>query len=171
METWKPIPEYEGLYEVSDKGQIRSLPRIVSFGNRQRVTPEKVILPYIRPTGYHTVKLGKEGRKQNAYVHRLVTLVFSGPCPPKHEVCHRDGNKSNNRADNLYWGTRKQNIADNIRMGIHPLGEAHGMAKLTDKQVLEIRKDTRPAKEVAESYPVSAAMVRLIKRGLNWSHV
>jgi hypothetical protein len=86
-------------------------------------------------------------------------------------VCHRDGNKSNNCADNLYWGTRKQNIADNIRMGIHPLGEAHGMAKLTDKQVLAIRKDTRPAKEVAESYPVSAAMVRLINRGINWSHL
>lgn len=171
METWKPIPEYEGLYEVSDKGQIRSLPRIVSFGSRKRTTPEKIILPYIRDTGYHTVKLGKEGRKRSAYVHRLVTLVFSGPCPPKHEVCHRDGNKGNNYADNLYWGTRTQNIADNIRLGIHPLGETHGMAKLTENQALAIRKDPRPVKEIAKDYPVGAAMVRLIKKGIHWSHL
>lgn len=171
METWKPIPDYEGLYEISSHGRVRSLPRTVSFGARQRVTPAKVIAPYIRPIGYHTVKLGKGGRKRSAYIHRLVALVFIGPCPSRHEVCHRDGDKSNNRADNLYWGTRKQNIADNLRMGRHPFGESHGMAKLTAEQVIAIRADDRRANDISEDYPVSVAMIRRIKKRRNWSHL
>lgn len=171
METWKPIPDYEGLYEVSDRGRVRSLPRTVLFGNRQRTTPETIIAPYVRSTGYHTVRLGKGGHKRSVYIHRLVATAFIGPCPAKHEVCHRDGDKSNNIVGNLYWGTRKQNIADNLRMGKHPLGEAHGMSKLTAKQVLAIREDFRKPEEVASDYGVSLSMVKRIRRRVNWKHV
>lgn len=141
------------------------------FGSQHRTTPATVIAPYIRSQGYATVKLGKGGVKRSAYIHRLVAQAFLGPCPMRHEVCHSDGDKTNNVTGNLYWGTRKQNIADNLRMGKHPLGEAHGMAKLTAEQVTAIRADARRADAIAKDYPVSAAMVRRIKRRKNWSHL
>lgn len=171
MELWKPIAGYEGLYEVSDCGCIRSLPRTVSFGNQKRTTPYMIISPYIRPAGYATVKLGKNGKKRNHYVHRLVALAFIGDCPKNHEVCHRDGSKTNNVVSNLYWGTRKDNIADNLRLGRHPIGEAHGMAKITEDDVLSIRDDSRETKEIAKAYGLSVASIRNIKNRKNWKHL
>lgn len=171
MEIWKSITDYEELYEVSNFGRVRSLPRTVAFGNQKRTTPYMIIAPYIRPAGYATVKLGKDGKKRNAYVHRLVALAFLGDCPSNHEVCHRDGNKTNNTSSNLYWGTRKQNIADNIRLGRHPLGEAHGMSKVTEADVFAIRSDPRSPKEIAMDYPISPASISNIKRRANWKHI
>jgi hypothetical protein len=117
------------------------------------------------------VRLAKEGRKQGQYIHRLVLQMFGPPKPPNCEVCHADGDKGNNCITNLRWGTRKENIHDSQRLGVHPKGESHGHAKLTEAQVVAIRTDPRAVAIVATSYGVSPATIRLIKARKTWAHV
>lgn len=172
MEKWKPISHYDGLYEISSLGRVRSIARKVRNGDGKfRELEAQYIKPYKRPTGYMTVKLASHGKKKSWYVHRLVASEFIGEAPEGHEVCHSDGDKSNNCAENLYWGTRKQNIADSLRLGTHPIGEAHGMAKLTEDQVIAIRNDQRKNQEIAIDYNICRESVSMIKRRHTWKHI
>ena len=105
METWKAIPGYEGLYEVSDQGRVRSFRRVA---NGQLLRPGRM------PQGHLSVALG---RGNSQCVHKLVLLAFVGPAPDKHECCHNNGNPADNRLENLRWGTRSENIKDAVRHG------------------------------------------------------
>ena len=80
------------------------------------------------------------GKQRLFQVHRLVLSLFVGPCPEGMECCHNDGDRTNNRVENLRWDTHRNNIADKRRHGTHQAGSKHGMAKLTEAQVLEIRR-------------------------------
>lgn len=105
-----------------------------------------------------------------------MALAWLGmPPTPKHEVCHRDGNRSNNHADNLYWGTRSENMRDAVAHGTRykpdVRGERHGMAKLTWEQVREIREACETGAtqvSVASLYSVSYQTVSRIVRGDSW---
>lgn len=111
-ERWLPIPGYEGYYEASDLGRIRSLPR--SF----RKSYVRVLRPYTRKDDHLMVALSVNGRSKSHLLHRLIALTFIGPQPsPRHEVCHNDGNPANNRPGNLRWGTRGENVLDTVRHG------------------------------------------------------
>lgn len=107
MSEWRSVLGFEGLYEISDDGQVRSA------RGRLRKPVEN------RPNGYLTVQLRRDLRTHKRYIHRLVLEAFVGPCPPGMECCHRDGDIGNNSVPNLYWGTRKQNIEDMLRHGTH----------------------------------------------------
>jgi len=103
MEIWKLVPGYDGKYEVSDQGQIRSYKR----------RPEGCILrPGRMPGGHLSVALG---RKNSQCVHKLVLLAFVGAAPDKHECLHINGDPADNRLPNLRWGTRSENILDAVR--------------------------------------------------------
>ena len=107
-EMWVPIPGFEYRYEVSDRGNVRSLLHKRPLVLRQ----------HIRRHSYLSVRLYSEsGIGKRYYAHRLVLEAFSGPCPADHEACHRDGDPQNNESQNLYWGTRQQNIDDIRRHG------------------------------------------------------
>lgn len=108
-ETWKPIPGHPG-YEASDQGQIRSVRRWVVSPARKRVFPGKVLRQFTLWNGYKTIHLGKN--LMNIYVHRLVALAFLGPMPHGLEICHNDGDKTNNLLSNLRYDTRAANMAD-----------------------------------------------------------
>ena len=108
-EEWKPVPGYEGRYEVSDLGRVRSLQHC--WGPRP--TPH-LLKPGIASTGYPTVALGRGNTKQ---VHALVLSAFVGPCPPGQECRHKNGVRSDPRLVNLEYGTRAQNIQDAIVHG------------------------------------------------------
>lgn len=110
-EHWLPIPGYEGLYEASDQGQIRSTRRMGSRGGLLKQTPDQA--------GYLKVKLSRENQQITWRVHQLVALTFHGPCPPGQEVRHDDGNNQNNAAANLLYGTDSDNTRDQIRHGTH----------------------------------------------------
>ena len=104
-EIWKPIPGYEGKYEVSDQGRIRSFRR----------NPKGYLLkPGRMPEGHLSVSLG---RKNSQCVHKLVLLAFVGLAPDGHECCHNNGNPADNRLENLRWGTRSENIKDAVKHG------------------------------------------------------
>ena len=110
-ERWLPIPGYEGFYEASDLGRIRTLPR--SF----RKSAVRVLKPAVMPAGHLQVALSVNGQQKSFCVHRLVAITFLGAPPPGHEVCHDDGNPANNVLSNLRWGTRGDNIRDSVRHG------------------------------------------------------
>ena len=112
-ETWKPIPGYEGLYEVSDQGQVRSL-----RGWRNLPVPY-VLTQHVTAKGYRKVGLCKAGKPRVWFVHMLVLLAFSGPRNDGLQTRHMDGNPANNTLSNLRYGTAKQNIQDQLVHGTH----------------------------------------------------
>ncbi|QRP48975.1 NUMOD4 motif-containing HNH endonuclease [Amycolatopsis sp. FDAARGOS 1241] len=120
LETWKPVPGYEGQYEVSDIGRVRSLDRVDPRGQRRK---GQVSRPGIDSRGYRVVALSKNGVKTRFSVHRLVALAFHGSAPEgKPNACHKDGDSLNNCAENLYWGSQFENMQDRLRHGTYSNG-------------------------------------------------
>lgn len=119
VEEWRPVPGYEGRYEVSSHGRVRSLP----FWTNNRWGPMlrsgKIRTPKPNPRGYMTVDLADgEGEVERVRVHRLVLLAFVGPPPPDapHGL-HEDDDRGNNHVSNLYWGSQLENANDCINNG------------------------------------------------------
>lgn len=120
-ERWLPVVGYEGYYEVSDLGRVRSLPRVTngSFGGTRRL-PGRVLRPGINPkTGRRIVALHRDGAGRSHKVYPLVLAAFVGPRPPGMEACHNDGDHTNDRLSNLRWDTSSRNTYDSVRHGTH----------------------------------------------------
>jgi len=177
-ETWRPVVGYEGFYEVSDRGRIRGVDRLVGSKIPGTLKPwkGKILAPGVTETGRLRIRLMKYGKSKMEFVHRLVLLAFVGPCPEGMEACHDpDPDPSNCRLNNLRWDTHIANKVDQMRHGRGTSGERHGMAKLTTVQVEVIRREYRRthyhrsnAKELAARYGVTVDMVGRILRGDNW---
>lgn len=170
-EIWKDIPGYEGRYQVSNLGQVKSLPHrvqrrnVLTGGMSNVLIPEKMLKPQAQKSGHLEVKLGARHPKHHR-IHRLVMLAFCGPCPPGMEVCHNDSNPANNRLDNLRYGTRLSNRLDMVRVG------NEGCQVLKVPQVYEIRarlKRGDTCNAIAEDYGVHKSTISKIKQGRNWS--
>jgi len=116
MLKWLAIPDYEGLYEINERGCVRSVERVVAWGKHGSTTYRKRELRQTKTkNGYLTVKLSKKGVSKTAYVHVLVLLSFMGPRPvtDEHsEIRHLDSDKTNNYLSNLIYGTSRENSAD-----------------------------------------------------------
>ncbi len=134
----------EKLYEVSSLGRVRSyVKNSTRLGQLDNIADQPHLLKvYIDQNGYPCVCAGPSGRiKRPRRVHTMVVRAFHGEKPfPKAECRHLDGDKTNNNASNLKWGTRKENMADRVRLGESAHSERHPDAKLTEKQVIEIRE-------------------------------
>ena len=120
-EQWRTIPGFDGLYEVSDHGRVRSIGRVVRKANGVLLTvPPKILRSNPPPAGkYHKVGLRKDGRTITITVHRAVLLAFVGPAPAGTEGCHNNGNPGDNRLSNLRWDTRSANNLDAVAHGTH----------------------------------------------------
>lgn len=115
-ERWLPVPGYEGIYEVSDKGNVRGLERINARGRAQHAKP---LSDLVARSGHHFVSLCKDGSQRRFGVYVLVLMAFVGPRPPKHDACHWNDDPSDNRLEILRWGTRSENRLDAVRNGTH----------------------------------------------------
>ena len=122
-ETWLPIKGYEGLYEISNFGNVKRLPKIVHhpclLGNNSFFVSKEIMLKHNILRGYHQVTLMKDGKQKGFKVHRLVAFNFIGEPPgPEYQINHIDGNKGNNHVSNLEWVTPMQNTHHAIRTGL-----------------------------------------------------
>lgn len=109
--TWLPVPNYAGLYEVSDAGEVRSLDRGSRKGRTLKVGSN--------PKGYAIAVLCRDGVRKAFTVHGLVAAAFLGPRPEKHHVCHANGIKADNRVENLHYGTASQNELEKVAQGLN----------------------------------------------------
>jgi hypothetical protein len=125
---WRPVAGYEGHYEVSNLGEVRSLERkVISHDDgRIRTFKARILRPELRH-GYHVVNLSKDGDRAKFYVHRLVLLAFRGEPEPGAECCHCNGIRDDNRLQNLRWDTHLSNVQDAITSGTyHFIGDYNG---------------------------------------------
>jgi hypothetical protein len=156
-EVWKPIP-FAPDYAVSTHGRVK------------RILPSTS--PKARFPNYVSVGLTIDGRSKNYNVHRIVALVFMGSPPtPKHQVAHRDGDGFNNSLDNLRWATQVENERDKLAHGTRYRGEMSVGSKLTERDVLEIRKAIGPQSKLAAKYGVAQTTISKIKRRVRWAHI
>ena len=116
-EKWRAVPGYEGMYEVSDRGRVRSLDREVQRGLSAIRVDGRMMVPVNDGRGYMRVGLTRRNKKRNVRIHRLVLLAFVGPCLPKQEVRHLNGIKTDNRLENLQYGTKWENVQDILAHG------------------------------------------------------
>lgn len=173
-EIWKNIPAYPG-YQVSTLGRICSLrnstkPVIMKL---QMTTPAKTS-PQNGPRYWQVTLVDGMGKKRHKRVHRLVLSAFVGlPPSKKHQGAHRDGNSLNNWLANLKWATQAENEADKIGHGTKKEGADHGSAKLTTKQVQEIRAVkvwTRGlVKAMALKFGVADATISKVRHNKRWT--
>lgn len=119
MTEWRAIPGWEGCYEVSDDGQVRSLDRRVRSRSGTRLVRGQALKPIYR-NGYPDFMLWREGRGRIISAHRLVMLAFVGPPPDGHECLHGDNDRGNPGLDNLRYGTSSENQRDKRRHGTDP---------------------------------------------------
>lgn len=120
-ERWLPVVGWEGLYEVSDLGRIRTVPRVVNGGrNSYKSITLKIKKQCSTPHGYPICGLSKNGKTKTFLTHRLVLEAFIGPRPDGMEACHFDGDKTNNKLANLRWDTKSSNQDDAVRIGTRP---------------------------------------------------
>lgn len=134
-EIWKKV-KWCSDYEVSNLGNVRSW-RPYGASKENRTIP-KLIKPWIS-NGYEMVTLSVKQNKKSFAVHTLVAESFIGLRPEKHVVCHKDDNKTNNKVNNLYYGTYSQNGKDAIRNKKLKNGEDHPSAKLLNADIDTIR--------------------------------
>ena len=116
-ETWLPVSGWEGLYEVSDLGRIRTVPRTVAIGSGHRQIPQRIRKQFPTKAGYMIVVLSRGNEVRSLTVHSLVLTAFVGPRPEGLEACHSDGDKRNNALSNLRWDTKHANYLDAVRIG------------------------------------------------------
>lgn len=118
-EEWRPVPNFERWYEVSNHGRVRSLDRRGEHRNGRPFYRGQLLKPGKSRRGRLVVILRKNGEHKQWQLHRLVAEVFIGPCPPGLECCHNDGNHLNNHVSNLRWDTRSSNQLDQVKHGQH----------------------------------------------------
>ncbi len=123
-ELWKPILGFEGRYEVSDLGRVKSLPFMQRYLLRNgkeafRRTAERVVAQQVINSGYNMVHLHLDNVRVGKLVHRLVAVNFVDGFGVGREVNHKDGNKRNNAASNLEWTTRRGNLAHAVAAGLN----------------------------------------------------
>ena len=149
-EIWKDIPGYEGRYQASNTGKVKTLARSwISGRGLTRYITEADKAQTTDKDGYKRVTLSNEGKKR-WHVHELVCLAFYGPRPKDQQIRHLDHSRDNNNLANLCYGTAKENVADrhNNPLYVHPrLG-----AKLSDETKDKIRQShlKRGRKESAQ---------------------
>lgn len=165
-EQWKPVVGFEGVYEVSDCGRVRS-----------KFHDWKVLTTSDNGRGYKQVNLRGASigvKNKMAKVYRLVAEAFIGPAPTsRHVVNHINGIKTDDRAENLEWITQAENVAHAIRTGATPLGEEKRQSKTTREEVRQMREMRQQGIRlhvIAEKFGLATSTVCQIVSGKWWKH-
>jgi hypothetical protein len=187
-EIWKDIPGYEGYYQVSNIGRIKGLERKVphpTCGGEMTVH-EKILSLQTTSTQVKQVSLSRNGNTKRPSVHRLVAAAFIPNPKKKPCINHKDGDRTNNKVNNLEWCTHSENTIHAYENGLFPddmnSGSKNGRSKLNEAQVKEIRTRFKKAdkqttfikdiyQELMRDYGVSRSTIRRVIKGTHWQKV
>jgi len=170
---WKDVTGFEGLYQVSNMGRVKSFCQDKIHG--------QILRPWHDNNGYLKVNLYRDGKCKTMYVHRLVAKAFLPRQPGKDEINHKSGVRDDPRPENLEWCTAGENLLHCYRVlgrDAHPphvFGEAHSMSKLTEEDVKEIRKLYATGEwtqvELGRMFGVAANTISVVVNRKTWKHV
>jgi len=178
VEIWQAISGYEGLYEVSSFGRVKSLLRYVNSGyNKKRLLLEIIMKPKLNKYGYLTICLWRNSMKKIVTIHRLVACTYLINDNNYPHINHIDGNKLNNHVDNLEFCTSLHNQRHAVSLGLRDnctkYGEDCNFAKLKTEQVKYIResynKKTMNQKTLANKFNVSISTISMILSNKIWN--
>lgn len=190
VEVWKDVGDYEGVYQISNLGRIKSLNRIVDWNGTKKHIKEKIRVVCLDGLGYYRTCLNKNGKSKTIKVHRLVAQAFIPNPDNKEEVNHINGIKTDNRVENLEWCTRSENNQHAYKTGLHkPIihteeaknkisiknrGERNSQSKFKNSDILairELRKEGLKHKEIAKRLNISMGVINSVICGISWKHV
>lgn len=175
VEEWRPVVGYEGLYEVSSHGRVRSLTRLCR-GKCDSLCRHNGTVLKAKTTrdGHQGISLSRERRYKSTNVHLLVLEAFVGPRPKGLQCCHNDGNEANNFVGNLRWDTPANNGSDKVKHGTSGKGERNPSAKLSVKDVLEIRNATPRygyLLDLCRRYGIGKGTICQVRSRKTWAHI
>lgn len=175
MEVWKFIPGFVGYYKVSNLGRILSVERLIESGGKKahiRKIKERILKPSLS-NGYCSHVLWVDHKQTTVRAHSAVASAFIGDRPCGMYVCHINGDRRDNRLENLYYGTPQQNCDDARRHGTMPSGEACGAAKLkvTDVAAIRAKSGYVTQKQICEEFGISQAQASRVINGIHWQNV
>jgi hypothetical protein len=171
-EEWRPVPRFEGIYEVSRCGKVRRI-----LPDRRTYVGRILTQLLNHKRGYYWVRMSNGGRKtrKTVLVHRIVCEAFHGPPPsPRHVAHHKDANRLNNHAGNLEWKTQSQNLEEAARMGTFAVGSNRHNSKLTEDLVVLMRErfdSGEPITQLARAFGINTRTAAAICRRHTWRHV
>lgn len=166
-EVWKPVVGWEGLYEVSNNGRVRSTRKTTnSFVGRILVATPK-------NNGYLHVGLCRNNRVTSRHVHKLVFEAFIGPIPDELEINHRNTDKNDNRPENFELLTHAENMRHARENGLMQRGADRWNSKLTEKDILEIRSlyGSMSREEIGKRFGITKSHVWSVATNKVWKHV
>ncbi len=150
MVEWRDVPGHGGNYQASSAGEIRSNHGILKPGTR---------------SGYLLNVLCRDGGQKTYSAHRLVLESFVGPCPNGMEACHADGDRTNNRIENLRWDTRENNISDKKKYGMY----SYKLSEIDVKFILHWLKSRYSQRVIADEFNINQSTVSDINTGRRWA--
>lgn len=177
-EIWKDIVNYEGIYQISNLGRIKSLAREIYLPKRNiiRKLKDTILSPKTDKQPYHNVNLYKDYKPKLTRVHVLVAETFIPNPNNKPFVNHINGIKKDNRVENLEWVTHYENMTHAFNTGLIPNGERNHKSKLTDNDVIEIKdlyikNPNLNQSELARKYQVTRSTINGIIKNRKWRFV
>lgn len=183
-EIWKDIPGYEGSYQVSNYGKVKSLNREITAGGaiKNRAVRERILKQGRNSKGYYHFVVSKNGETKIIRTHRIIAKLFIPNPSGFSEVNHKNETKSNNSAANLEWcnrqfnlqyGTGRKRLSNTLKGRKRPdlAGEKCASSKLKDFQVIAIYFDKRKYKEISKEYGIVFSCISKIKHKKAWNHL
>lgn len=172
MEIWKDIEGFEGLYQISNMGRVKSLPRQIAS---RYIPKERILSTIISTQGYPYANFCRDGIVKRMKLHRLVAKAFIPNPDNKPDINHIDAVRHNNEASNLEWCTKSENGLHAYRMGLNKgsrktknNGESNGNKKITSDTARKIYFDEGSNRVLAKKYGVGKTTIGSIKQGKAW---
>ena len=177
MEIWKDIKGYEGYYQVSNYGKIKSLERFRENGFGGYIHKERILKSQTGCNGYEFINLSKKGIVKHLCIHRFVAIAFIPNPEDKPCTNHKNGIRTDNRLSNLEWATYSENAIHGIKRNGNWIvkGEKHPKAFFKNSDILKIRHLYKSKKmrkcEIAKKYNTNQSTIHSIIIRKSWKHI